>query len=307
MEIGEGIEEFSVYMRLSRYSARTQKQYLWYLRKLNIYLEEKKIFTLEAITRSIIRHWSADMADKWGPATHRQAICAIKGLFKFLVEDEVLAADPAKSLCLPNVPKRTYRTLTSEEMNRLLETIEMFDSPRGEREIALVCLLADSGLRAREVCQLKISDLDLKSGLLWVIGKGDKQDVAPFGEITTQHLENWLKVRKHWLLQNDLPDVDTVFISIGGLTRGQSLTPDGLRRLFAYLGKDAEIEGLSPHVFRRTFATLLLENGAPSRITQIAGRWSNLNMVERYTRALEETKKLPSLYRPYSPIDHLPE
>ncbi|MBN2003269.1 MAG: tyrosine-type recombinase/integrase [Anaerolineae bacterium] len=249
MEIGGGIEEFAVYMRLARFSACTQKQYLWYLKRLKGYLEEQGSTTTQSVTRRTLRHWSAAATEKWAPATHRQAVCAVKCFFRFLVDEEMLEVNPAKSLVLPEVPRKTQRTLTSEEVTLLLKVIQTFDSPRREREIALVCLLADSGLRSREVCSLQIASLDLEHGMLRVIGKGSKEAVAPFGVTTTAQLKTWFDMRKKWLVQHDLPDPDTVFISVGGLRRGQPLTTDGLRRLFAYLGTDAGVEKLSPNVF----------------------------------------------------------
>jgi site-specific recombinase XerD len=307
MKIGEGIEEFVLYMRLSRFSEHTQKQYRWHINKLTAYLEEHGIEDLAEVSRRTLRAWSADAAERWAPSTHRQAICAVKGFFRFLYEDEILESNPAKSMILPKVPKRIQRTLDTQELAKLLRTAKGFKSPRRERETALISLLTDSGLRAAEVCRLPMANIDLRAGLLIVIGKGNKEAVAPFGEATTQHLKAWFKVRRTWLAERDLPDPGTVFISVGGITRGRPLTPDGLRRVFAYLGRDAGVPKLSPHVFRRTFATLMLENGASSRITQLAGRWSKISMVEVYSRSLQQREKLPGLYRPYSPIDGLQE
>ncbi len=308
MDSNELLKEFELDLKQVRYSPCTIKQYIWNVEQMLAYMEKSEGITrIDQIDRKVLRHWNANAAERWQPATHRQAVAAVKAFFKFLASEGIIQQNPAADFKLPPVPDRKQRTLTAEELKILLDAAMTMESPKRERERALICLLADSGLRVSEACRLKIDDLSLKHHLLLVISKGDKEEPGTFGKMTADYLQVWLEARQQWLKAKKRSDPGTVFIALGGLKPGNSLTPDGLRRVFKNLGAEAALRGVSPHAFRRAFATLLHENGAPSRVAQLAGRWSNLKMVESYTRALEETEKLPGLFGPYSPIDRLLE
>lgn len=157
----------------------------------------------------------------------------------------------------------------------------------GLRNLALVSLLVDSGLRAAEICRLQVENVDLKLGLLVVVMKGGDEDIACFGETTAKRLEEWLGV------QVAADGIETVFVSVGGITPRQPLTTSGLRNILRRLGEKAGVKGVSPHAFRRAFACISTEAGAPSRVVQAIGGWNDIRMVERYTKALRVRKLYP--------------
>ena len=150
MDIVEWIEEFLIYLKQAGRSAWTLCQYGWHLRQLAAYLAREGIATPDRVTRQVLRRWSADLAERWSPATRRQAVASAKTFFRFLSEEGIIVDNPAVALTLPRVPARTQRTLTEEEIAQLLSTAAQLPSPRRERETALVALLTDSGLRAGE-------------------------------------------------------------------------------------------------------------------------------------------------------------
>ncbi len=307
MDIVEWIEEFLIYLKQAGRSAWTLRQYGWHLRKLAAHLAKERITTPDEVTRHVLRRWNADLADRWSPATRRQAVAAARTFFRFLAEEGIIDDNPAAGLTLPRVPTRTQRTLTEEEIAQLLNTAAQLPSPRRERETALVALLTDSGLRAGETCRLRVTDLNIEKGMLSVVGKGNREAKALFGPETAAFLEEWIGVRNEWLSQQGLTDPATVFVALGGPTPGRPLTTDGLRKILLRLGEKAGVEHVSPHAFRRAFATLIVVNGASTRIAQVLGRWSNVGMVERYTRALEEglDGEMRELYRQISPIGRI--
>jgi integrase len=104
-----------------------------------------------------------------------------------------------------------------------------------------------------------------------------------FSRYTQAILERWLAVRPQVAASGE----GAFFVSVGGLTPGRTLTRHGLQLILRTLGREAGIGPISPHDFRRTFATLALRSGAPTRIVQVAGRWRSLAMVERYTQAIQ--------------------
>ena len=118
--------------------------------------------------------------------------------------------------------------------------------------------------------------------------------MALYSDHTRSRLEDWIKVRPRFA------KCSAVFVGLKGRTPGQRLTRSGLQAIVAAWGKAAALPGLSPHVFRRTFAVLATRAGAPSRILQVAGRWSDINMVERYTRVINMDD-----IGPYLPMNHI--
>ena len=131
--------------------------------------------------------------------------------------------------------------------------------------------------------------------MLLVVSKGGDENWGFFGKATTRRLRAWLQVREA------AKGVGTLFVSLGGNTRGRPLTTSGLRNILRRLGEAAGIEGVSPHTFRRAFACISTEAGTPSRVLQDLGRWADIRMVERYTQALQAAK----LAGHYSAVDFL--
>jgi site-specific recombinase XerD len=209
--------------------------------------------------------------------------------------------DLAQTLQLPKIKKRIQRTPDTQEIQAIINTCDL-KTLKGIRDVALVSLLTDSGLRSREIRQLPIKNVQfgvkvdgIPVNLLIVDGKGDDEEPAFFGQATAERLRAWLEVRPA------APDVDTLFVSIGGSTPGQPFTRHGLRTTLIKLGQKAGVEGTTPHAFRRSFACIADEAGASTRTIQSWGRWSDIKMVERYTLALKAGKK----YNKYSPMDYI--
>jgi site-specific recombinase XerD len=107
----EWIDEFLLHLKQAGYSEYTMKQYDWHLRRLVGYLAERGLETPDRVDRRTLRRWGAELADRWAPATRRQAVFATRGFFQFLVEEEVLTRNPSLALIPPNDPPRQQRTL----------------------------------------------------------------------------------------------------------------------------------------------------------------------------------------------------
>lgn len=307
MDFHDWIEEFQFHLKQQRRSKWTIRQYTWHLEKLaDALAEDQDIHCPTQITRKHIRRWGAKLAGKYAKATHKQAAAALRVFFRFLKNEGVIERNPAENLPMPRPSVKSQRTLDAEEVKKLLGACTELPSPRQQRELALISFLTDSGLRAGEVCKLCWEDVNPEHGYVRTIGKGDDEEFAFFGKRTTIYLLRWAVTRRRWLWKRDLDDTGHVFVSLGGLTPGEQLTTRGLRSIVKKLGRLADVPGVSPHVFRRTFATLMAENDAPTRTIQLAGRWNDIDMVQRYTRALEShIRRLHSLYAGHSPIDQL--
>lgn len=295
MRLDSAVDEYLTGARQEGKSPTTVRHYRWHLNRLVRWLGFREAVELAHVTRSLLRMWGADLREVWAPATIKQATCAARSFFAWCTEEGWLEENPALALRVPPVPRRVQRTLSDEEVRAMLRACD--DSPKGRRDAALVSLLLDSGLRASEVCRLAVEDLDLEEGLLVVQIKGGDQGVGYFGDATVRRLRRWLAVRP------SEDGVRAVFVSLGGNTPGRPVTVSGLRLILRRLGEQAGVEGVSTHAFRRSFAVIATQAGAPSRLVQQLGRWSDIEMVEHYTQGLEARR----LYRRYSPGDYLEE
>lgn len=288
------IREYLITLRQEGKSDATRRMYGWHVKKLFKWLADRQIDRLDEVSRSLLREWGAELYDHWSTATIKQAVSSAKSFFTWCYEEGLVKENPGQALKVPRVKDRIQRTLSIEEIVTMLNACDV-DTTKGLRDRAIVSLLVDSGIRAGEVCRLEITDVDLKRGVLAVVGKGGDMDFAHFSRVTAGYLQSWLEVRP------PVPEVNALFLSIGGLTPRHRLTERGLRIILKKLGEKAGVLGVSPHAFRRSFACIVTEAGASSRSLQLFGRWEDIRMVERYTRAL----KAAQLYPQYSPMSYI--
>ena len=289
------VSRYLVAARQAGKSAMTLQQYEWHLERLARWLSDRGVDDLGGVTRDLLREWGAGLWDGWAPATIKQAVCASRAFFRWSHREGIIEADLGQALTVPRVPRRAQRAMTSTEVQALLGACAS-DSVKGRRDAALVCLLVDTGLRAREVCRFEVGDLDLQAKMLIVVVKGGQREFVFFGETTAERLRAWLEVRPA------ADGVGTVFVSVGGLTPGHPLTTRGLRMNLKRLGESVGIKGVTTHAFRRGFACIATEAGAPTRMVQLAGRWGDIRMVELYTQSLRQQE----LYsHGWSPADYV--
>jgi site-specific recombinase XerC len=180
------------------------------------------------------------------------------------------------------VLKRTPRTLTWDQAAAVLAVCETTRA-RGLRDLAIISLMLESALRNAEVCRLELAKVDLIRHRLRVVVKGGKEEDGAFDALAAEYMAAWIVARR----EIARPDTKTLFCSVGGLTPGARLTPEGLRGIFRKIGREAGLsDGFSPHDLRRSCATLKTLLNAPTRTVQVGGRWSALREVETYTRSI---------------------
>lgn len=207
------------------------------------------------------------------------------------------AGNCAGVLKLPKVPLAMQRTLTGEELRRLLVSCD--GSAKGVRDAALLSLLGDSALRRAEFLSLTPGHLDFQRGIVaGVIRKGGQTGWAPFGAATAERLRRWLAIRA------PAEGVEALWLSLrGDATQGRPLTGDGLRTIVRKRGEAIGIAGVTPHAFRRGWACAMSEACAPLKVIVEAGGWRHEKQLLRYTQALESQRLAPAL----SPVDRLPQ
>jgi len=199
----------------------------------------------------------------WGSSMSYTASIAIKKYLRW----QYGAGHPALHLKLKKEESKPGRSLNAAQAEILLDSFDL-STIKGKRDYSICCLALDTGLRVNELATLKLSDIDFGTRTLRVRVKGGRWDDAVFSEHTRAALVDWCNHRR-----------------LGDLRMFQ-MTRDGLRVTVRRWGEKIGIR-LSPHDLRRSFATISSRNGAPTRLVQVAGRWSDVKMVERYTQAIE--------------------
>ena len=253
------------------------------VRYTKILLRFEKDVDLERLTASSLRAWIHSHG--WGNSQRCLSLVAVKGYLRWAYGSK----HPALEICEKRAKPAPQRALKIPQIKQLISSFNTMET-KGIRDLAICTLMLDTGLRASEVCRLELRYLEMDERQLQVIVKGGRWAKAMFSESTKRFLADWLYIRPK--------GGDVVFVSVGGLTPGKRLTRMGLQRIIKYWGEAAGIGQLSPHDLRRTFAVTATRLGAPSRLVQLAGRWSSIKMVEVYTQTLE-----PADFEKYFPVE----
>lgn len=207
-------------------------------------------------------------------------LSALRGFFAFAREEGALAGDPAQFLENPKLSRKLPEVLSQEEMRALLDQ-PVINDKLGFRDRTMLELLYASGLRVSELCALKPVDFDSQAGLLRIFGKGAKERLVPVHSEAARWLEDYLR---HWRpLFN--PVTDFVFLN----RSGKGLSRVGVWKLVQRYALKAGIRrDISPHSFRHSFATHLLDGGADLRSVQMLLGHADINATEIYTHVQAE-------------------
>lgn len=211
------------------------------------------------------------------PRSVARAVSAIRSLYRFLVLDGYIEADPSELLETPRIGQHLPDVLTLAEVDRVIAAIDL-SQPEGQRDRAAIELLYSCGLRVSELCGLRLSDLFLEEGFLRVTGKGDKQRMIPVSPRAVKELRLWFIDRA--AIAPERGEEDFVFLS----RRRRRLSRI---TVFHFIREHAAAAGIlrpvSPHTFRHTFATHLLEGGANLRAIQAMLGHESIATTEIYT------------------------
>jgi len=267
------IQEFLFFSRLSK---RTQERYAYVLEELFDWMEDHEISFIH-LTRPQFRSFLSEKEISIN--TRRLYLSALKSFLHYLGVEH-----PLSNITIPRESTPPGRSLTRAQLNILLSEFDL-QTDKGIRDYAIVAVMVDTGIRASEVANIQLPNFDLDDRKFIVKVKGGRWQTKLFTENTREALERWLEVRG----DHARGDAVTLFVSLGGSTPGQPLTRYGIASIFRYLSRDLPFV-ISPHDLRRTFATLMIESGAPTRVVQALGGWASILEVERYTGNVDLSK-----------------
>ena len=258
------LRRYNQYLRLERaFSDNTLEAYLKDLEKLFNYYEAEGI-DFRAVTTEQLQHFSATLMDVGiTPRSISRILSGVRSFYKFLCLEREIENDPCELLESPARGEHLPDVLSVEEIDRLIATIDM-SKDEGQRDRAILETLYSCGLRVSELCGLRISDLYLDEGFIRVHGKGKKERLVPISSRAVQELELWFVDRER--ISVKAGHEDAVFVSF---RRGTSLSRITVFHIIKVLCEQAGIRTtVSPHTFRHSFATHLLEGGANLRAIQ---------------------------------------
>jgi len=271
-------DDYHLYLKFEKnLSDNTIEAYERDLQKLTDYLTDAHVEP-EKATTEILRDFIIDISELGiHPRSQARILSSIKSFYHFLIYRNILDSDPTELLESPKIGLRLPEVLSLEEINSIVEAVDL-SKPEGQRNKAIIEVLYGSGLRVSELINLQLSKLYLDEGYMLVEGKGSKQRLVPMSPEALKQIGLW-KIDRN-LLDIKKGNEDFVFLN----RRGSKLTRDMIFKIVKDLAHLAGIrKNVSPHTFRHSFATHLLEHGANLRaIQQLLGHES-ITTTELYT------------------------
>jgi len=275
-------------------SPHTVAAYSRDLARLLSFLDDVNITEPKQVTTARLTDYLLHLADEGLSARSRaRALVAVRGLFRFLVADKHLDADPTETIDAPRIGRKLPEVLGEQAVEQLLAAPPT-DTPRGLRDGAMLETLYATGLRVSELVGLTIGELNLNAGYLTVVGKGRKQRIVPLGEVAADRLQTYMDLGRGHFVKN--PREAGVFLT----GRGKPMTRQGFWKLLRRHAAAAGIrQPISPHKLRHSFATHLLEHGADLRAVQAMLGHSDITTTQIYTHV--SRARLMELYRDHHP------
>lgn len=211
-------------------------------------------------------------------ATLSRTVVSLRSFYQFLVRERLLTHDPSLHMETPKMERRLPRTLSMDEVERLLNCPSV-ETARGLRDKAMLEVLYATGMRVTELVSLNVSSLNLAMGFVRVIGKGSKERIIPLGSVAISYLDLYLQTAHHKLLKPH-SERDCLFLN----QLGTRLTRQGFWKIIKGYAAEANIrQQLTPHTLRHSFATHLLENGADLRAVQEMLGHADISTTQIYT------------------------
>ncbi|MCI7551279.1 MAG: site-specific tyrosine recombinase XerD [Actinomycetaceae bacterium] len=217
-------------------------------------------------------------------ASVARMVTAVRSFFDFLTSEGVIERNPAQDVRPPKIGTRLPKAITVEQMQTLIEAASFGDTPIALRDRALLEVLYGTGARISEAVSLSVDDVDGDVGLLRLLGKGSKERIVPLGSYALQAIDAYL-VRGRPALSAKGDGTPALFLN----TRGKAMSRQSAWEAIQTIAKRAGLAHITPHTFRHSFATHLLQGGADIRIVQELLGHSSVTTTQIYTKVSQQT------------------
>ena len=290
------IKEYQNYLRLERgLSKNTIENYTFDIEKLVLFLHQHEIQVSPiSITEETVQQFIYEISSKVNARSQSRIISGLKSFFLYLIFEDYRTDNPMELIESPRLGRKLPDTLSVDEIDDLILAIDL-TSNEGERNRAMLETLYGCGLRVSELVGLKISDLFFEEGFIKIHGKGNKERFVPIGELAQKYITIYKEtIRVHMPIQKGFED--TLFLN----RRGRQLTRAMIFTIINNLADLIELnKKISPHTFRHSFATHLLENGADLRSIQLMLGHESITTTEIYVHL--DRKHLTQIMNTFHP------
>jgi integrase/recombinase XerD len=273
------IKEFQNYLKIERgLSQNTVHNYTLDLEKLQSFIQQfDAVPSPLNIPKELIQQFIYQELAQLNARSQARIISGMRSFFNFLVFEDYRTDSPMELIELPKIGRKLPDTLALEEIDALIAAIDL-SKEEGQRNKAILETLYGCGLRVSELVDLKVSDLFFDEGFIKVTGKGNKQRLVPIGDFTQKYIDLYLHHKRvHLSIKKGFEDV--LFLN----RRGSKLTRAMIFTIIKELSLKINLQKkISPHTFRHSFATHLLQNGADLRMIQLMLGHESITTTEIY-------------------------
>ncbi len=258
-------------------SDNTRDAYRSDLALFNGWLQETGVDLMSVSREAILDHLGWRVDNGYKPRSTARLLSGVRGFYRYLLREKLIAVDPTLQVDMPQLGKPLPKSLSEADVEALLAAPDLSDAI-GQRDRAMLEVLYACGLRVTELISLTLEQVNLRQGVLRIMGKGSKERLVPMGEEAIVWVERYMRDARHELL-NGRPS-DVLFPS----QRGEQMTRQTFWHRIKHQAKVAGIgKSLSPHTLRHAFATHLLNHGADLRVVQMLLGHSDLSTTQIYT------------------------
>lgn len=258
------------------------------------FLEKNHINRLDQVDTTVILAWMVALAQNGlGAKSRARHLISVRGLFKYLVNEQHLPSNPVKGVDIPKTGLSLPKIMTVEQISVLLETPDT-RKPRELRNAAMMELMYGAGLRVSELIHLALQDINLEGGFVRVMGKGSKERMIPIGSHARQMTQRWLADARPSLLKA----IPSSYLFVA--RAGKPMTRQSFWKIIKKYTLAAGLQPtITPHTLRHSFATHLLEGGADLRSVQTMLGHSDISTTQIYTHISRDyLKKMHEKYHP---------
>ena len=297
------INEFSNFLLLERnLSTNTINSYRKDILQLENYISikfKKNICIKNALSKEVFDEYLIYLYDKeYKPATLARKLSSVKSFLIFLEDEKIINSSPVKYLKFPKLERKIPKTLNQEIIDTMLDNSKNLSL----RDSTIIELIYATGIRASELINIKITDIDFNEATLRILGKGSKERIIPIHDLALKLISKYWKNEifnhnKNVNNKNIKFNRNLLFLNV----QGKKLTRQGLWYIIKNISKKLglDINNVSPHILRHTFATHLLYNGVPLRHLQELLGHSNISTTQIYTHLSDQY--IESEYSKFSP------
>lgn len=291
------LKQYLDHLKFERnYSDKTIDSYRRDIEKFFAFLA-KEDMKMDDVDPPLIRNFLSDeLSHSMSKKSCKRRLSALRGFYNYLVKQKIVSINPFIFVTFPKLEIKYPHALYKEQIQKLFDNNKKRTDEMMLRDEAIIETLYYTGIRASELVSLDVQSINLKERYLRVIGKGNKERIVPFTKECQDAIKNYLEnLRDKLAIKSERPS-PSLFLS----NKGERLTSRGLEYILKQIEEKSGVYlGLHPHVFRHSFATHLLENGADLRVIQELLGHESINATQVYTHVtLESMKKEYASFHP---------